>query len=91
MSKAEKKKLKRAQRKEYEKEKKFRVGTIIYLITSISSEWSKLLMLPFASQDKRERSERIIDHAGAQGYDSTSYIFENGLRKVKPYFHTYQV
>jgi len=64
MSKAEKKKLKRAQRKEYEKEKKFR--------------------------DKRERSERIIDHAGAQGYDSTSYIFENGLRKVKPYFHTYQ-
>ena len=42
-------------------------------------------------RDKRERAERIVDHTDAQGYGSVSYIFENGLRKVKPYFHTYQI
>ena len=45
-----------------------------------------VLMSPH--QDKRER---IIDYTEANGYDSGSYVFENGLRKVKPYFYTYQV
>merc|ERR1712142_1279064 len=61
MSKAEKKRLRRNQRKENEKDKK-----------------------------RLAKRGRVIDLTANENQVEVSYVFEGGLRKVKPYFYTYQ-
>jgi len=39
---------------------------------------------------KQARSERIVDNFSNKDDDGISYFFENGLRKVQPYFFTYR-